>query len=153
MRALGVLAVVLLLGSCAPAPEAARETKPKPEPTAEAWYAPAVEQLASMSKEASSLFERHRDDDAAKIVTQAQPLINRVLAAPHPTLAAMEAASDLDDLYGRMLVANGRHGWARLQFQKNVSRWKGWKPQTPESTRRLGQAQAAIAECDRKISQ
>jgi hypothetical protein len=63
----------------------------------------------------------------------------------------MEAASDLDDLYARMLLANHREGWARLFYQKNVTRWKTWKPPTDETARRLKQAQAGIVECDRRL--
>ena len=59
----------------------------------------------------------------------------------------------LDQLYGRMLLSNHRYGWARLQFQKNLARWKHWQPQTPETERRLKLAQASIAECDKHISQ
>jgi hypothetical protein len=75
-------------------------------------------------------------------------LRSRLLAAPRITLAAMEAIADLDRIYGRMLVSNGYSGSARLLFQKNVTRWKTWKPQTPEAQRRLQEASADIAECD-----
>ena len=75
----------------------------------------------------------------------------RLLAVPNPTLEAAVAASDLDDLYGRMLLSNRHYGWARLQFQKNLSRWKHWQPQTPETARLRQQAESAIAECDRHI--
>jgi len=146
-----VIALLLIAAGCAPAP-APPAQQPKPEPTAEDWYAPAVERLASMGRQAETLLKSGRADDAAKIVTDAQSLINKVLAAPHPTLAAMEAASDLDDLYGRMLAANGRYGWARQMFQKNVMRWKNWQPQTPETARRLKQAQSEIADCDRRMA-
>jgi hypothetical protein len=74
-----------------------------------------------------------------------------LLAAPHPTLEAMEAASDLDQLYGQMLFTNHNYGWARLFFQKNTSRWKIWKPQMPETIRRLKLAEDGIAACDAKI--
>jgi hypothetical protein len=50
-----------------------------------------------------------------------------------------------------MLLANRHYGWARLQFQKNVARWKHWMPQTKETARRLKQAESAIAECDRRL--
>ena len=152
-RCRGLTFLLLALSGCAPAPPPKAVEQPKPDPTAQAWYAPAVEQLAGMSRDAQSLFEGGKFEDAGKIVTDAQPLINKVLAAPRPTLAAMEAASDLDQLYGRMLMRDGRHGWARLQFQKNVTRWKHWQPQTDETKRRLAEAQAAIAECDRKLGQ
>jgi hypothetical protein len=61
----------------------------------------------------------------------------------------MEAASDLDDLYGRMLLSNRHYEWAQFQFQKNLARWKYWKPQTPDTARRMEAAETAIAECDR----
>jgi hypothetical protein len=104
-----------------------------------------------MARDAESAHKSGRTDEASKIITDSQPLANRLLAAPHPTLAAMEAASDLDDLYGRMLMDTKRYGWARLQFQKNVTRWKFWQPRTSESERRLKLAQDQIAECDRKL--
>jgi hypothetical protein len=65
----------------------------------------------------------------------------------------MEAASDLDDLYGRMLLANRHYGPARLMFQKNVARWTHWRPQTDDSMARRKIAEAAVAECDRHIEQ
>jgi hypothetical protein len=34
----------------------------------------------------------------------------RLLAAPQPALGAMEAVSDLDDLYARMLLSNHQDG-------------------------------------------
>jgi hypothetical protein len=52
-----------------------------------------------------------------------------------------------------MLLANHNYGWARMTFQKNVVRWKNWQPQTPESARRLKLAQAAVAECDRRMAE
>jgi hypothetical protein len=82
-----------------------------------------------------------------------ESLSARLLAVPRPTLAATEAASDLDQLYGQMLLSNRKYGWARLQFQKNLARWKHWRPQTPETARRLRQAESAIAECDRRIGE
>jgi hypothetical protein len=65
----------------------------------------------------------------------------------------MEAASDLDQLYAKMLLDNRNFGWARLTYQKNASRWKNWRPQTDETARRLKLAQEGIAECDRRIGQ
>jgi hypothetical protein len=149
MRRYPLIPILLALAACAPAPPPVE--KPKPDPTAEPWYAPAAEQLAAMARDADTAFRAHRNPDASKIITDSQPLANRLLAAPHPTLTVMEAASDLDDLYGRMLMADKRYGWARLQFQKNVTRWKYWQPRTSESDRRLKLAQDAIAECDRNL--
>ena len=83
----------------------------------------------------------------------AQPLVSRLLSVPRPTLPAIEAASDLDDLYGRMLLRNRQYGWARDCFQKNVIRWKNWKPPTPDTERRWKQAVAAVAECDRRLAE
>jgi hypothetical protein len=152
MRAL-FLTFVLLLAACAPAPAPAPTPKPPPDPTAEAWYGPLTARLAEVNRQAENLLHDGKSDQAAALITQGQPLSLRLLAAPHPTLAAMEAASDLDHLYATMLLGNKNYGWARLAFQKNVSRWKNWRPQTPETGRRLKLAQDGIAECDRRMGQ
>ena len=143
-------AALLLLAGCA-AP--ARVEQPKSDPTADAGYQDAVEQLAALDREAADLLKRGRPDDAAAAIVKGQPLQARLLAAPRPTLAAMEAASDLDELYARMLLSNHNDGWARMLFQKNVARWKAWKPQTEDSRAPSAQAQAGIAECDRRLKQ
>ena len=104
-----------------------------------------------MAREAEGAFQKGRTEPAAAILTKAQPLIQRLLTAPHPTLPAMEAVSDLDQLYGRMLLGNGHSVWARDFFQKNVTRWSTWRPQTPETQRRLETARSAMAECDRLL--
>ena len=140
-----------LLAACAPAP--APVPKPPPDPTTEAWYGPVTAQLAAMNRQAAALLRAGKSDPAAALITQGQPLSLRLLAAPHPTLAAMEAASDLDHLYAGMLLGNKNYGWARLAFQKNVSRWKYWRPQTPDTAHRLKSAQDGIAECDRRLGQ
>jgi hypothetical protein len=106
-----------------------------------------------MNRKAESLFDQGKRDAAGEIVQNGQALVSRLLAAPRPTLAAMEAAGDLDDLHGRILLANQNVGWARLQFQKNVGRWKNWRPQTDETLRRRKQAEQRIAECDRRLEQ
>jgi hypothetical protein len=144
-----LLTSALVFTACAPSREP--EAPPKPDPTKEAWYAPAVDKLIADSREAERLFKRGRRDDASAIITKAQPMIKRVLAVPQPTLPAMEAVSDLDDLYGRMLLSKRHYGWARLFFQKNVARWKNWQPPTEETARRRKLAEAAIAECDRRL--
>jgi hypothetical protein len=126
--------------------------KPRPDPATEDWYGESVQELTELNRRAAALFQGGKVDEAAAVVTKGQPLADRLLQAPRPTLAAMEAASDLDDVYGRILLANHNAGWARLVFQKNVVRWKGWKPQTPDAQRRLKKANAAIADCDRAIA-
>jgi hypothetical protein len=149
VRPLPVVALAAVLYSCAPAPPA--QTQPAPDLTAEAWYATATAQLAAIAREADAHFKAGRFDETAAAITRGQPLQARLLEATRPTLAAMEAASDLDDLYGRMLLHNGNVGYARSTFQKNVVRWKVWKPQTPETERRLTAAVEAVAECDRRM--
>lgn len=125
--------------------------KPKPDPVTQEWYGQAVSDLAALNRKADALLRANRVDDAATLVTQGQPVEARLLAAPRPTLPAMEASSDLDELYARILLANHNVGWARLVFQKNLVRWKNWKPQTPDTRRRLKQAEDGIAECDRRL--
>ena len=148
MRPLLVIALAAALSSCAPAPP---PTQAAPDLTAEAWYATAIAQLAGINRDADAHFRAGRFDDAAAAITKGQPLQARLLEATRPTLAAMEAAADLDDVYGRMLLHNGNVGHARGTFQKNVVRWKTWKPQTPETERRLKTAVEAVAECDRRL--
>lgn len=111
-----------------------------------------MEQLTRLVREAEAAFANHKPDGAATLIEKAEPLAKRVVSVPHPTLEAAQAASDLDDLYGRMLLSNRHYGYARLLFQKNLARWKYWQPPTPDSARRLKQAQDAIAECDRHIA-
>ncbi len=106
-----------------------------------------------MSRRADELFRGGKPDDAAALIQKAQPIMKKVLDVPHPSLEAAEAASDLDDLYGRMLLSNRHYGWAQMMFQKNLSRWKHWEPQTDETARRLKLAQSEIAECAKKMEQ
>lgn len=106
-----------------------------------------------MNREAESLFRSGKADAAAALITKGEPMSNQLLGVPRPTLAAMEAASDLDQLYGRMLFASRNYGWARLLFQKNLARWRTWKPETAETARRLKLAESSIEECDRRISE
>ncbi len=148
------LASVLFFVACAPAPPPVQKTQqPPPDSTKEAWYEPAVRELAGLNRDAASLLKSGMKDDAAAVLTKAQPITVRLLAASQPTLAAMEAASDHDQMYAEMLLANRNFGWARLEFQKNVSRWKNWKPQTEETARRLELARAGIRECDQRITE
>lgn len=106
-----------------------------------------------MAKQADGLFKAGKGDDAAAVIQKAQPLQKRVLEVSHPTLAAAQAASDLDDLYGRMLLSNHHYGWAQMMFQKNLSRWKHWDPQTEDTARRFKLAESEIAECTKKMEQ
>jgi hypothetical protein len=140
--------LIALLTGCAPPPPPPAAVRDK---TKDAWYAQTVERLAAMDREAEGLVQSGKRDTAAAVIQRAEPLMNKVLAVPRPTLAATVAASDLDQLYGRMLLENRHYGWARLEFQKNLSRWKHWQPRTADAERRLAQARAAIAECDRHL--
>ncbi len=150
MRLLVLMSAVLLAG-CAPAP--APVAKVATDLAAEEWYVPMTAQLAAMNREAEGLLREGKSDLAAAVITKGQALASRLLAASRPTLAAMEAASDIDRFYAGMLLGNRNYGWARLAFQKNVSRWKNWRPRTPETARRLKLAQDGIAECDRQMGQ
>jgi hypothetical protein len=148
--ALVIIAAAILAG-CASAPPPAAPAKI--DVTQEAWYGNAVAQLAAMNLQALKLLERGKADDAAAIITAGEPWENRLLSAPRPTLPAMEAVSDLDELYGRMLLMNHNYGWARMMFQKNLARWRNWRPQTDETAGRRKAAEAAIAECDRRMAE
>jgi hypothetical protein len=145
---IGTAAIFAGCTSAPPATEAA-----KIDPTEEAWYAETVQKLEEMNRQAQALLAHGKGDEAAAIVTAAEPLLKRVVSVPRPTLRALEAASDRDDLYGRMLLANRNYGWARILFQTNLARWRSWRPQTPETARRLKLTEAAIAECDRRLAE
>lgn len=131
---------------------AACDSRPAPsqrDETQAAWYVQTVKEVAAINREAVSDFEAGKQDDAAKLIQQAEPLVKRLLSVQHPNLAANEVASDRVQLYGRMLLSNRHYAWARLMFQENLSRWKHWEPQTPDTLRRYKEAEAAIIECDK----
>jgi hypothetical protein len=144
-----LLAAASVLAACSSAPSPGGGLRP--DETKDAWYAGTLDQLTALNREAEELLKKGQSDQASALITKGQPLMNRLLAVRQPTLAAMEAAADLDDLYGRMLLANRHYGWARLQFQKNQARWTNWRPQTAETERRKKAAQEQIAECDRHL--
>jgi hypothetical protein len=146
-----IIVAAAALAGCAPSPSPNQPAKI--DVTQEAWYGKAAEQLAAKNREAQSLLERGKADEAAAIITAGEAWVNRLLSVPRPTFAAMEAASDLDVLYGRMLLSNRNYGWARVMFQKNLARWKSWKPQTDQTERHRKIAEAAIAECDRRMAE
>jgi hypothetical protein len=145
VRLIAIMAAAFLTG-CASAPPPSSDTKP-------AWYQKTVDQLAEMNRSAEAFFKDGKPDQAAALIEKGEPIVSRLLSVPKPSLAAVEAASDLDDLYGRMLLSNRHYGWAITMFEKNRARWRHWTPQTPESARRLKLAETEIADCDRLMSQ
>ena len=152
MRTFAAAAASLMLGfflvGCGAAPE-----RPAGRDAAlPSWYAATLDQLATLNRQAEDSFKSGHADRAATAIKEAQSLSARLLSVPQPSLPAVEAASDVDDLYGRMLLANRNYGWAQMFFQKNRSRWKNWKPQTDETERRFKQAETEIAECDKHIN-
>jgi hypothetical protein len=146
-----VSSLLVLLAGCGTTPNVAPVAHV--DETKSVAYREAVTQLAAMNREAEADYKSGKSDLAAKIMEQEKPLVSRVLSPPLPSLEAVEAASDLDNLYGTMLLHNKHYGWARVMFQGNLARWKHWRPITEESTRRLKEAEAAIEECDKGILQ
>ena len=139
MRLILVIAVAVATACTSSTPPA---KPPRPDPTKEASYLDAVEQLTTLNRELETALRKRRSKQTAEIITKAQPLANLLLAAPRPTLAATQAVSDFDDLYGRQLLANRQYGYARFQFQRNLARWKNWRPQTADTERRRKIAEA-----------
>jgi Mg-chelatase subunit ChlI len=150
-EAISVTIATAILAGCSTVPPPSKT--PAVDATAEPWYGKAVEQLQAMNQKTRDLLAQRKADEAASVITSAEAWAGRVVSVPHPTLAAMEAASDLDELYGRMLLDNRNYGWARMMFQKNLARWRTWKPQTGETLQYLQAAKAEIAECDRRMTQ
>ncbi len=146
----GILGAAIMLCGCGSEPKAAPVVAI--DETKSAGYQKAVAQLAAMNRAAEAAYRNGKADEAAKIMDQEKPLVSRVLSPPRPTVEAMEAASDLDQLYGTMLLKNRHYGWARVMFQGNLARWKHWRPVTAESARRLKEAEEGIAACDKGIA-
>ena len=144
-----MIAAAILSACTAPSPQPA--AAPASDPVSEEWYGRAVADLKAINQEAAKQLDAGKTDSAAALVTKAQDLQKRLITPQHPSLAAMEAAADLDDLYGRILMANHNLGWARIVFQKNVARWTNWRPITPETERRQKLARKRIQECDRQL--
>lgn len=143
----GVIAIAAMMVSCGGGAKVASD------PTREGWYVDSVKKLAAIDREAEADFEAGKRDDAATLIEKGQPIEKRIIEVPHPSFEATKAASDLDDLYGRMLLTNRHYGWARLLFQKNFNRWKHWQPQNDETRRLYQQAVSEIAECDKHIDE
>lgn len=147
----GTLLALFLLSACAPTSKPTTEAA-KVDPTGEVEYAEATQKLGKLAIDANAHYKAGRREEAGKLVTEGQPLIRQVLQPSHPTLEAMQAVSDLDQLYGEMLLENRHYGFARELLQKNVARWKHWKPETEDTRRRLKEATDAIARCDRAMA-
>jgi hypothetical protein len=147
VRTLITLGSILVLAGCGGAPAA------KNDPTTEPWYRQTVAELVKLNREAKADYDAGKRDDASTVIQKAEPLEKKLVSVGHPSHEAVEAASDLDDLYGRMLLDNRHYGWARLMFQKNLNRWKHWDPQTEETRRRYQLALTEIAECDKHIDE
>jgi hypothetical protein len=138
----------LLSAACTTPPPPER---PRPDPATEAWYAATLEELQGLVRQAQSALNRKDLETAGDLVTQGQPLSERLLTAPRPTLPAMKAVSDLDQLYGELLLRKRHHGWARLLIQKDVARWKNWRPQTEETLALLKRAEDALNKIDEAL--
>lgn len=149
VSAAGTLAAALLCGACSATPQPA---KPLPRDlSTEAWYATATTELTELTAQAKQDFKTGKIDAASVLIQQGETVSARLMSIPRPSLAALEATSDRDELYGQMLFRNRHYGWARLQFQKNLARWKHSQPQTAASARRLAAVQLEIDQCDRAI--
>jgi len=150
VRLLGIAVFLAILsGCCGGEPPAAA---PPPDETKEPWYSETVARVTDATKQATDAFEHGKPDDASSLILQAEPQANQLLTVLHPTLEATIAAADLDALYARMLFSNRHYEWAQFLYQKNVARWKYWKPQTPDSERRLAEAEAQVQECVKAAS-
>jgi hypothetical protein len=146
---ISVIALVAMSAACGPAVAPRRQVQN--DPAAEASYGRAVSELGILNRQARDAFEKGKQDDAAALIARGEPLSRQLMGIPRPTPAATEAAAERDRLYADMLFSNRNYGWARLLYQRNVSRWRYAAPRTPETELRLKQAEASIAECDRRI--
>lgn len=144
-----LLAIISVAVSCSsPQNTKSSISNPATDPTRLPDYLATIEQLTTLNAAASGHMLAGRRQEAAALVTEGQPLAKELLSVSRPNLAAMEAVSDLDQIYGDLLLANRHTLYARQLFQRNVARWKHWKPQTEDTLRRLREAEDSIARCD-----
>ncbi|MBC7925122.1 MAG: hypothetical protein H7039_05645 [Bryobacteraceae bacterium] len=148
-RATYLTACVLAVACCGTAPDP--EVPLKTDPTATPEYKDAIQELTTRCESAETLVKARKWEAASDLLQGNQPLVSLLLSVPYPAVAAAEAVSDHEDLYGRMLLRNKHYGDARFLFQKTMVRWLSWKPETEETRRRLAKAQAWILECDRNL--
>src|SRR5438045_2107570 len=66
------------------------------------WYNESLEQLIQLNQEAQTLLRQGKTDQTAALITKGQTLMTRLLSVQQPTLPAVQASSDLDEMYGRM---------------------------------------------------
>jgi len=125
---------------------------PEKDETTEPWYAQTIGRVNEITQLAEEALKNGKPDEASALIQQGEPFTSQLLSVLHPTLAAMTAAADLDSLYARMLYSNRHYEWAQFLYQKNVARWKYWKPATPETERRLKEAEAQVEDCIVKTS-
>jgi hypothetical protein len=103
------LSIALFLNACGASSVPPKQVQQR-NPTTEPWYGQTVAELAEVNREAKASFQRGKPDAAAVLIQKGESLSGRLLSVPRPTLAATEAASDLDQLYGQMLLSNRNYG-------------------------------------------
>ena len=140
----------LQIVACAPPPERAESTLRR-DLSADQGYLDTIQRLSALNRKAAASLESGARDQAAALVKQGLPLSAELLQVNRPTLGAMEAVSDLDHLYGKLLLSKGYPVWARQMFVTNAVRWRQWKPESEDTLRRRREAEKAIAECDRLL--
>ncbi len=136
MRLPAAFFVALLLSSCGPAPPP-QAAAPRDE--TKALVRPGRSTTVDPGRRSGSFYGK-RWQGGRSVGAYSERRAAGEPPALRPQPLAMEDASDLDDLYGRMLLSNRNYGWAMLFFQKNQARWKNWKPQTPDTAARLESA-------------
>jgi hypothetical protein len=149
MRRISALPLALLFAGCGPPPP--RPAAEQTDPTATAAYSDAVAKLQQLNKEARAYLNEGKRTEAGRRVEDGARLVAKLLDPSRPTLAAVEAVSDRDQIYGEMLLHNGHVGHARQLFANNLARWRSWRPATDETEARRKQAERMIAECDRRL--
>lgn len=139
---------LLLLCSCA-APN--KQAPPAADPLQNADYRTSLERVQALNRQAYEHWRNGERDAAAQLLKQAQPLVQQLLESRRPPLAAFEAASDFDQLYAQLLMANRHFPWARQIFMTDVVRWRNWKPETDDTVRRRKAAEEGVAACDKAM--
>ena len=119
--------------------------------TADAPFATRVEVMSRLNRAGRLFFDAGNRDAANECIQRMQGSMKAILATARPSLLAYHLAADHDELYGDMLAGNRHWGNAREFYQNNVMRFKAWDPPNDYTRRRLSEARAKVAQCEKKM--
>jgi hypothetical protein len=143
----GLLLLTLIFAGCG------KMAPPRAVTEAEAGdtYRKALSDLQRLNAEAAEFRKAKNLNAASDRITEGIVPAKILLAVREPSLAALEAVSDHDQMWAEMLMENRHFGHARQMWATEVARWKNYPNPAPSIQARLARAQKGIADCDRQL--